>query len=114
MNTIYSLQTKTNPQEYQIPKDRGYMFPTAKNPVAQKNKLSFKSYLGSYYNVDPRIPDEGKSIVDVVTETILITFFNGKGLPQKEDIKRQNQILKNIQQELQNQQTSGQQLNQIF
>ncbi len=76
MNTIYKLPQNQIP--YTAPPDRSRLpFNRRKNKVDEKEKLSFKSYYP---------PDERNgSVVDVITETILIRVLNAKDL---KEIKR--------------------------
>ncbi len=111
MNTIYSVNQK--PYIYTQPpnkkKEAGVPKPETKNsqPI---NKLGFKADFPSNSN----LKDDKNSVVDVITEKILITFFHYKDPEQLKEFENETKKLKRIEAQVNNELQMGTKLNELF
>ncbi|HSA06184.1 MAG TPA: hypothetical protein P5556_03295 [Candidatus Gastranaerophilales bacterium] len=104
MTTIYRKQQ--GQFGYIPPSDNRFVKIPAQSEVKSKDKLSFKSF-----NADPSTQPQN-TIVDQITEKILITFFNDpNGI---ERIKKQTEQYRNLEKLINQEIKQGTKLNEIF
>ena len=106
MNTIYRVGQKQNiftplPNLGRFPGNRG-----TESNVKSKENLAFKSY-------HSEVPDQndGNSVVDTLTEKILVTFFNQDDAKK---LKKETKKFERIKNQIQQEQQQGTRFDQIF
>jgi len=109
MNTIYRITPKQNiftplPNLGRLPGNRKTGF-----NVKNKENLAFKSYSSESPGQNGR-----KSVVDALTEKILITFFNRDDAKKLKHLKKEVARFDRIQNQIQQEQEQGTRLDQIF